>query len=748
MESPQPPTLKETILKTVEFPEEDESAGDILVGFLGPSCNDVIATGALNVLVVYLAGSSISVLENTIVEKEELASSIATWWDARPNCVIWIQPTSVATEKLADVEQRLFEVLKEVASNPLDMAYIRECVRRERRQLKFQAESSGEFFSSNIINDFLFGNRDGSSLKNISTIKEYDVLEAWSEDQWKTFLKKWISDAPHVSILGKPSKEMADRLKKEELARIAARKEELGTQGLEMLAKKLEEAKAKNDAPIPREVLEQWPVPGVSSIHFIESIPARSGLAQKLGVPQNQIQNIIDAETTSPLFIQFEHVPTSFVTLNVLLGTSEIPLQYRPLLSLFMDNFFNTPVMHGGQKVDFETVVAELEKDTISYSMRGGARIGDSEGISIQFQVEVDKYAKAIEWIKGLMFDSVFDETRLRAGITKILADIPESKRSGNSMLYAVDGMIHLAPESASKARNTLVKATYMKRIKKLLEKEPAAVISMLESLRKSLFTFNNFRILVIADVEKLADPVKSWDILIADLEIAKDVLPIEQQYKRLSESGQNPGSIGTVVVPMPTIDSSFCVSSAKGPISYTDPQFPALMVAVSYLDAVEGPLWTAVRGTGLAYGTGFSRDLDGGFMQFRVYRSPDAYKAFAASKAIVEAYISGDAAFEDHALEGAVSGIVVGMADEQPTMASAAQLSFINSVCRGVGPEYNSELMRKVRDVGVDDIKKAMKEVLLPAFLPNKANVVITCAPIMEEVSLDFYTIYLKIWC
>jgi Zn-dependent M16 (insulinase) family peptidase len=722
----------------VEFPEEDESAGDILVGFLGPDCNDIVQMAALNVLLTYLSGSSVSVLEHIMVEQEQLASSVSAWWDSRLPSVIWLQPTSVATEKLVQVEQRLFEILKDVAAKPIDMSYMTDCIKRERRQLKFQAESSEQFFATNVINDFLFGKRDGSTLKDLATVKEYDILETWTDQQWREFLKKWISDANHVSILGKPSKAMAEKLEADEIARVAAQKEKLGPEGLKKLAEKLEEAKNKNNAPIPKEILEKWPVPGVSSIHFIESTTARSGLARKLGITETEVQKLVDAEKDSPLFIQFEHVPTNFVSLAVLLAISEMPVELRPLLSLFIENFFNTPIMKDGEKVDFQQVVTGLEKDTISYSIGGGSRIGDAEGITIQFQIEPDKYIKTVQWIRTLMFDSVFDETRLQAALTKMLADIPEAKRSGSSMLYAVDAMIHLAPESVVKARNTLVKAIYLKRLKKLLEKEPKTVIYMLETLRKSLFTFNNFRVLVIADVEKLPSPVQAWHVLIEALDTSKPLSPIVLQHERLSIAGYNPGGIGAVIVPMPTVDSSFCLSSAKGLTSYTDPQLPALMVAISYLDAVEGPLWTAVRGTGLAYGTGFSRDLDGGFIQFRVYRSPDAYKAFAASRAIIQSFISGKSEFEDHALEGAISAIVVAMADEQPTMATAAQVSFVNSVIRGLGKDYNAELMKRVRQVSVMEIKKAMEEVLLPAFTPGKANVVVTCAPIMEEVRIQ----------
>lgn len=40
IDSTKTPNLTESTIETVKFPEEDESMGEILVGFLGPSCND------------------------------------------------------------------------------------------------------------------------------------------------------------------------------------------------------------------------------------------------------------------------------------------------------------------------------------------------------------------------------------------------------------------------------------------------------------------------------------------------------------------------------------------------------------------------------------------------------------------------------------------------------------------------------------------------------------------------------------
>lgn len=674
-----------------------------------------------------------------MVEKEELASSVAAWDEPRPNTVIFMQPTSVATEKLEFVYQRLISLLKEVVSNPLDMDYMKSCVQRERRQLKFTAESSESFFSQNLIIDYLFGERDGSTLKTIKSLEEYDELESWTDEQWRGFMRKWVVDAHHVAILAKPSKALATKLKTEEKERIAKRKEELGPEGLAKLGKRVEEAKSKNDQPIPANVIDQWAVPGTESIHLIESETARSGHARSMGLLDNKAQKLIDAaeDGKNPLFIQFESVPSNFVHLTLYLGTAQVPTALKPLLPIFNDNFFNTPIMRDGKKVDFEQVVMELEEETISYGLRSTKELGDPDSITIQFQIEVEKYATVINWIRTMMFDSVFDVNRLKAGVQKQLADIPELKREGRQMSAEISMAYHLSKDSYTVSKRALVRAIYLRRIKKLLETEPQEVVSWFEQIRKSLFTFNNLRVLVTSDVAKLANPVTAWDALSSALQPKGEMLPVRKAHSHLSDEGRAPGSVGAVVVPMPATDSSFSVSTSKGIISFEDPRLPAILVAVGYLEAAEGPLWNAVRGQGMAYGTFFARDVDSGLVQFKVYRSPDASKAIGASRDAIRAIAEGQVPVDRHLKEGAVSQVVMAFADEQSTMGAAASQNFVLGVVRGVSLDWHKQVMRAVRDVTDDELRAVLREMVLPVFEPGKSNVVVTCAPILQEVSL-----------
>ena len=74
------------------------------------------------------------------------------------------------------------------------------------------------------------------------------------------------------------------------------------------------------------------------------------------------------------------------------------------------------------------------------------------------------------------------------------------SKRNGDNMLTASHLMLHLAPESIGRAKSTLTKALYLKRIKQLLRTDPEKVVADLETAgglrptQASLAKFHNTR--------------------------------------------------------------------------------------------------------------------------------------------------------------------------------------------------------------------------------------------------------------
>ncbi|WEW61294.1 hypothetical protein PRK78_006784 [Emydomyces testavorans] len=733
VESIQAPPLEKSIIDVVEFPEEDESFGEIEIRFLGPHCSDRIQSTALNVSLLYLAGSSAALLENVLVEKEHVTTAVYYATEERPRTEIRFTLTSVAKESLHDVERRFFEVLREAMNNEIDMKYMRECIQRHRRNWKFSTENSASSFADYVINDFLFGTKDGARLLQVATLKEYEELESWHDNQWRGFIKQYISDAPHISVLGIPSAKLAAKLKVDEEARVQERKKKLGEKGLEELANRLIKAKAENDKPIPHEILTKIQVPDTDSIHFIHTTSAKSGSALKRGRPDNRIQRLIDSDDMdSSLFIHFENISSNFVQFSLIISTQGVPVELLPLLSVYTESFFSLPIDRNGERILFEQVIVDLERDTVGYTIDTSP--GNSEMLAITFQVELEKYQTTILYLKELIWSSVFDPQRLIAVTTRLFSDVPDAKRSGSSMANAVRYMIQYAPKSIVRARSTLVKAKYLKRIKRLLTKEPQEVVKRMEAIRRALFQPQNLRLLVIGDLERLSKPVSSWKPFIDGWDMSKPLEPITNLTERLSDAGKEPGALA-YIVPMPTIDSSHANASTKGLNSYDDPKLPALMVATAYMNAVEGPLWVAVRGTGLAYGVSFRHNVDTGLVHFNIYRSPNAFKAFEAAKKVVDDHLSGATVLDPlMSLEGTISTIVAGFANEQATFILSAEESYIQQVIRNHPRDYKEVLLKRVRAVTIDEIKAVLRDIFLPVFTPGSSDIVVTCAPVLEE--------------
>lgn len=105
------------------------------------------------------------------------------------------------------------------------------------------------------------------------------ILEV-STNSWFLFYRYYL-DVPHVTLLGRPSADFAEQLAEEEQNRVEKQCQDLGEQKLKDLQSQLEDAMAKNDKPLPSGILENFRIPPVSSINFINVISARNNAADE-----------------------------------------------------------------------------------------------------------------------------------------------------------------------------------------------------------------------------------------------------------------------------------------------------------------------------------------------------------------------------------------------------------------------------------------------------------------------------------
>jgi Zn-dependent M16 (insulinase) family peptidase len=126
-----------------------------------------------------------------------------------------------------------------------------------------------------------------------------------------------LIDAPYIAVQGKPSATLAEKLEKDERTRLDAQIAKLGPEGLARLQKELDDAKAENDAPIPENILTDFPVPEVRSISWIavqsaKNIPGTVEVEKAQGgvlVSSTELARHIKADKTKlPLTVYYDHV--------------------------------------------------------------------------------------------------------------------------------------------------------------------------------------------------------------------------------------------------------------------------------------------------------------------------------------------------------------------------------------------------------------------------------------------------------
>ncbi|KAH9837131.1 Metalloenzyme, LuxS/M16 peptidase-like protein [Rhodofomes roseus] len=733
--------IKETKQMTVEFPEKDESVGEVYMGFMGPPPNAFLERKALDILATYLTSSAVAPLNKEYVEVESpLCTYIYLGEDSRATlCDLPVYIGSVPTEHLDSFPEKLKASLIRIADEGIDMDRMGMVINRDERQLRSKLESAkGETFSGNVIGDFLYGAEDGSDLKaSMDDIVYYAELRTWSSKQWTDLLRQYYITPARAIVRGKPSSAMVDKLKEDEQARIAAQKERLGPEGLAKATQELEEAKKEHDTPIPQEILTSFPVPDIKTISFIavQSLQeVGSGKGRKRTVEQTGnaelTRHVASDGAELPFFVQYDHVQSDFVTVNAYFSTAKLPNRLRPHMQTYLSAFFSLPITRSnGEKLSHEEVVTKLDNDTVSYEAAYGVSSAFSENVRVSIKVEVGMYEAAIAWLKDLIYGSVFDKERLQITIAKIQQSLPEMKRDGDTVLGSVSAELLFDETSMSRMTMALPQTEFIPKLAEQLQQSPEEVVKDFEEIRRHLTDSSCVRFSVAGDVLSIKQPREPWAKYFQPLLQPSDLLPVTLSKDTLSTVGKNPVK-KAVVVSLPTIESSYTSHVTKGIQGFTHDERPAFVVAAEVLNATESYLWRYIRGSGLAYGATVYIDLEGGFLSFSLYRTSQYMKAYEQAKSVIQGLVDGSIPLEETTLDAAKSSIVFGVARGVSTPGRAAVASFLNQAFRGVPQNYNIDLLERYRSVTKADVLAVLRKYFLALFDPSSSVAVVVTAP------------------
>ncbi|KAH0590626.1 hypothetical protein H2248_000757 [Termitomyces sp. 'cryptogamus'] len=733
------PTIKETIKKTVQFPERDESMGEITLSFLGPAPNAFLERKALEILGTYLTSSATAPLNKEYIEIEQPFCGYIYFGEntctTHVDLVTYIG--SVPTEHLDKFDVKLRNSFQRIVKEGIDMERMAMVLNREERQLRSKLESSkGDTFSGSIITDFLYGAVDGSDLKDsMDDIKQFDDLRSWSSELWTSLLQKYYIDTHPIVILGKPSAVLAETLEQDEKNRVSRQIEELGSEGLKKAAAELDAAKAEHDQPIPTDMLTSFPVPDVKSIAWI---PVKS--VQEIGagrVSQRSASSSTDLEkyissdgSPLPFFVQYDHVQSDFVSVHGVFSLAKLPSHLRPLISAYLSAFFSLGLKRAsGEHLTHEEVINKLDDETVSYEVGLGLANSFTDTFRVSIKVETARYETAIAWLKDLIYGAEFDKDRLQIVIAKIQQSLPELKRSGDNVLGSLWAGLIYNDDSTSLAGSILPQLEFVPKLAKRLQDNPTEVIGDFEEIRKHLVDPSGVRFSVTGNVLGLEKPRSTWAKHFGKSHQAIELSPVPIASDTLSEVGKNPTK-KAIVMSLPTIESSFVIHGTKGIQGFNHSDYPAIRVALEVLNATESYLWRYIRGSGLAYGAYVSLDVEAGLLTFTLYRSSNSLGAFHEAAKVVKGLVDLSIELDQTTIDAAKSSIVYGVTKNVSTPGRAAIVSFSNQALKGVSRTHQIDLLERYQAVSKEDILAALQKHVLPLFLPSSSVAVTVTAP------------------
>ncbi|KAJ3369417.1 Presequence protease, mitochondrial [Allomyces arbusculus] len=753
--------LEESVTETLLFPDEDESMGSVYIAWRGPAIGDALALAKLDALLMYLTDSSVAVLQQAFVECDDaVATDVAYYQNSFAETSMTLILSSVATEKLASVPDQVLAVLRD---HEIDAGRMRSVLDLRRLRTLNQAESDPSYmFAAGVIAHHLYGDRDTAAdlLDFVDENRLHEALLAVEPAEWAELLRTHLVDAPRVTLLATPSAARADEIAAADAERVAKRLED--PEDLAKRQAEVDAAIAANDAPVPAEIIEGFPIAALDAeLPHVESaqLPPAARFADS--PLQAEVAAYVADNGDFPVFVQLDAAHSQFIGLALVLDSSSIPKHLRMYLALYLEALFALPLQKpDGTVVPYEAVVAGLNADTVSFGAgagsgaQGGASFaaGAYESqITVALRVTPDKYATGVDWIRTLVRDAVFDLTRLTTIAKNMLADVPQLKRDAMKMATWTIKSLLYSDESNQKLLALPQQVTFLQALVPRLEAKDEAVAADLAALRDALLATDKVRVHVTGALRRVGVPaiLDPWRAVVADIPTvagpATGRVPPTAAFRsllgRMPKSTDGNGKL----VRVPATESGYLLATAHGVESATHADLAAVQVAFEIFSTMEGFFWKQIRGPGLAYGAYLAADPNAATVGLGIYRANNVVQAYARARAIVADVLSGtgELAIDQTMLDSAKAAVAYGIVAREDSPRAAAAASFTAAVLHGVPAEvghYHQWLLNEIENVDMDTVLKACRKYLPRLFDPASALVVVATGPAkVDEVQRGF---------
>lgn len=703
-QSPIPPIPESKEIELC-YPADDENHGIFCLGWRGPSAvHDQFTVTACSLLLKFLCDTAVAPLQKEFVEIDDpYASKVSYNMYENSTVCLYIMWEDVPVSKLDQIKGKVDALLNNIIKTEnFDMKRMESVINKHKLESLSNLENSPHnTIAFLIISHMLYGNTQSDLEERVNPLVSFEKLKSQPKSYWLDLIKKYLIDGKFIGIRCKPSKEEQNKMSVDEKLRVENQIKQLGEDGLKNKAEELEKAIEYNEREPPLDMLTSLPVPSVETNNFHKII--------RYKCEDNQVGlNLSDA----PVYTFFDDINSNFVYIFALLDTSQIPSNLRVYLPLLLESLFELPIRKNNQTIPYEDVITSLNDDIVNYSAhlgitkRGLFKCGPfSQHACIIIQVEDSKFKNGLNWLKDIMYNTVFNTERLKVIAAKINNAAAQAKRSGSDMVSYAMKTLCFVEDSNIHNNGLMIQNKFLTSLMEQFDKNEKVeeTIEIFNNIRNQITDSKNLVLYLAGNLKNIDDPVQLLKTTFSDTMEKADGLKATPEYKLLKSHQE--GALSGCIIGMGCLESSFFIQSTKGISEYLNPDLPALLLFLQYLIQAEGPLWKQIRGKGFAYGYTMLAHVKEGLLYLILTKATNIVAAYRETKQIVAKQLELKE-WDETLLEAARSSLLFEIIEEETTIGSVVNLS-LSSYCGGLDYTFNRNLLKQIEKVTIEDLNK-----------------------------------------